>query len=214
LIEPSVGTGTATIDKVAAGAPIDQNYVVHRIRLDSGEGTTISDLQIYSQLTTGSFLVRPSGGATPQWFPPNSPSNPAEEFSSFLAAGGGAGAPSPTIVGASQNLGSPNSGGGIVFNSTTLDARWGPALGQGTANLNDWLAAQVAPSKDASGFFRFRAVFSGTLGDTVREFNLPIENGVIGVPEPTGLALIVTTVIFPIHFRFRRRRPRTADQPN
>lgn len=173
-------------------SPLLPNTTTHDILLDSDPGEFIGASEIYLQLVTGSVLYA-VGGAIP--LAPTAADiiiSPPREYLTFLACGSSISPPACSVVGASQNLGSPNTGGPAVFAPATLDAIWGPALGQDTSGVVDWLTARITMTDNAAGFVRYRTNFFGNGPQTL---DLPIYRGIIGIPEPANACLCAVAIL-------------------
>jgi hypothetical protein len=164
--------------------------VTNDILIDAGENEQIGAIQIYANLTEGSFYQNGSGGNAP-------PSSafvgfvPALAFDTFAASG----APindqfTPLIVGASVDLGSPNTGGGAVLNSNTFDVTFSPQAGQNTLGALDFLVARMTIG--STGTFMMDVEFSGG-GPHATVMNGVIVDGQVRlgpeIPEPATVTL-------------------------
>jgi hypothetical protein len=145
----------------------------------------IGAIQIYAELSEGSFWHHPFGANTPP-NPTQFAFVPALAFDTFLASGFPTNARVPVVAGASADLGSPNTGGPVILDANTIDATFGPEAGQPTMGALGFLAARVTIGSE--GIFRMDVEFSG--GGRATVMNGLIRDGVILlIPEPASLAL-------------------------
>jgi hypothetical protein len=176
-IVPNLGTGalagTTTNDILIDAEPTEQ----------------IGAIQLYAELTEGSFYNDGFGGNTPPnpgFFGPF----PAVEFDTFAASGVNINTFVPVIAGASVDLGSPNSGGAAIFDSNTVDVTFGPQAGQSTLGALNFLAARLTIGSE--GIFRMDVEFSGG-GPHATVMNGVIVDGQVRlgpeIPEPATVTL-------------------------
>ena len=121
---------TQVVPNAGGGAALT-GFTTTDILIDAAPTEQIGSIQIYSELSVGSFYQDAFGGNTPPnpaFFIPF----PAVAYDTFVASGVPTNAKIPGILAASVNLGSPNSGGAAVFDSNTVDATYGPEAGLNT----------------------------------------------------------------------------------
>jgi hypothetical protein len=162
------------------------------ILIDAGPTEQIGAIQIYAELSEGSFYNDGFGGNTPPnpaFFVPF----PAVQFDTFVASGQPINTNfNPVMASASVNLGSPNSGGpSPIFDSNTVDVTFGPQAGQNTLGALDFLAARLTIGSE--GIFRMDVEFSGSgphatiMNGTIVDGQVRLDGPII--PEPASITL-------------------------
>lgn len=186
----------ALISTVAQGAllvNVSQNdsalagHVVNDFTVDF-DGI-IRGQQMVLSLTSGAIYQDTFGSNTP---PTDAlvPAFPNVAYDSFVAMGGAlASTTSPIlVVGAASEL----DGVAQKFDTQGIDMAWAPGTGVNLADRTGFLTARITLTNDANGSARY---FSSLADGTTTTIDLPVVNGVIGIPEPTtcilaGLALV------------------------
>jgi hypothetical protein len=188
-------------DLTAVQLPGLPNFVTNDLLVSTAAMESIGAMDMWLRLGSGTIFEHPNGANVPS-DPFLVGIDPTLAFDSFL--GGGF---SPVIVGASQELGSPNSGGPAIFNATTYDVRWAPQLGLNTANVTNLQIARLTLSNDANGFLSFALQTSLAFGDLRAEY--VIANGlIIPVPEPSAAVLASVAMLALATIHRRRACPR------
>ncbi|MEX2317178.1 MAG: hypothetical protein WD669_08500 [Pirellulales bacterium] len=152
--------------------------VTNDLLVSTAPGELFLGLDMWLRVNPFGIFQHLNGGDTPP-DPSLLSLYPALAFDSFLS--------NPPIS-ASQGLGSPNSGGPPVINTSTFDSRWvwGPALFPPPQSQPH--VARITLSNAASGLMSFAAIASGSFPDFRAEY--VVRNGVIElVPEPVSISL-------------------------
>jgi hypothetical protein len=156
-----------------AGAP--SGYVTNDLVVSTAPGEVFGALDMWLRVNPLGIFQHPDGGDVPP--DPIFPQDPTLAFDSYVSS---------MPVSASQGLGSPNSGGPPVINTSTFDARWGPVLGQLPQNQTH--VARLTLASAANGLMSFAADASESFPDFHGEYF--VRNGVITpVPEPASICL-------------------------
>jgi len=175
------------VQRTLVGAPA--NTVTNGIQISFDQ--QLFGQQMVLELTSGSVFQQAAFGTETAPTDALIPVFADVAADTFVTVGGYTSGTSSSalVVGGSTEI--PGKGGPKKFDTAGINIAWAPAPGVVINSGNNFPIAQVTLSNNANG----TAWLFSNSGGTGQTFQLPVINGVIGIPEPTtcvlaGLALV------------------------